>query len=132
MANINGTYLLEKNEGYEEWLLALGAPAETSKKMTLSKPKLEVKINATTQVSVTNIATAPPFNNTILLGQESKTKMPTGAELTANISVVGDCLKGTAVIGDKKMDVLFQFSPEGLVTTVNMGPICSKRTYKRV
>merc|ERR1719244_754540 len=121
MANINGTFLLEKNEGYEEWLLVLGIPGETAKKMTLARPKLEVKINATAQLSVTNLATAPPFNNTITLGQESKTKMPTGAEMTVNLAGDGDVLKGTCIMGDKTMDVNFTFSPEGLITVVKMG-----------
>ncbi|XP_064081467.1 fatty acid-binding protein 2, liver-like [Macrobrachium nipponense] len=128
--SLNGTFVLESNENYSEWLSAIGIPADNAARMAAAKPTLEVSQSGD-NVTIKTIAGDKTFTNTIALGKDSKATLPGGVEYSVNMTLSGSSLKGTYSFMGKSGEASVEISGSSLVQKMTCGGVTAKRTYKR-
>ncbi|GLV32459.1 hypothetical protein CBL_00831 [Carabus blaptoides fortunei] len=130
MALLPGTFNLEKNENFVEYLTGIGLPEDKAKQFNLVVSPLVVKVDGQKITLCRQVQGDTEFT----LGQEFEEKMPTGHVLksigTLNNNVL--TIKSTTPDG-KSGEKIYEFTAGGLVVTLKAEttPVVAKRTYKR-
>ncbi|XP_044259931.1 fatty acid-binding protein, liver-like [Tribolium madens] len=134
MVQIAGTYQLEKNEKFAEYLMALGIPEDKAKLADSLKPKLQVVVDGK-KISLNSDSGVENASSTFTLGEEVDEPMPHNFTLKSTAKLEGDTLTITSKAPSGKVGTrVYKFSDSNLVVTLSADSSAptGKRHYKRV
>nr|AEM45872.1 fatty acid-binding protein [Abscondita cerata]2N93_A Chain A, Fatty acid-binding protein [Abscondita cerata] len=129
MVQLAGTYKLEKNENFEEYLAALGVPQDSIKKANSPGVVYEIIVNG----NKFTFKSSSGMNSTLIVNEEVEEVLGTvnmniksftkleGSKLVVN-SELPDGRKGTRT---------YEFCDKGFVLTMCAGDMVAKRYFIR-
>ncbi|KAI7798295.1 fatty acid binding protein 1-B.1-like [Triplophysa rosa] len=126
--SFSGKYQLESQEGFVEFMKAVGLPDDLIEKGKDIKSVSEIEQNGD-HFKVTVTTGTKVLNNTFTLGQESELETLTGGKVKAVVTKDGNKLKVTL---DKVSSVTELVDADTIVNTLTLGSIVYKRVSKRV
>ncbi|XP_051950982.1 fatty acid binding protein 1-B.1-like [Xyrauchen texanus] len=126
--SFTGKFLLETQEGFVEFMKAVGLPDDLIEKGKDIKSLSEIEHNGD-QFKVT-VTTGPKvLSNTFMIGQETEIENLTGEKVKAVVTKEGNKLK---VVLNRVTSITELVDDNTIVNTMTLGDIVYKRVSKRV
>ncbi|XP_016115279.1 fatty acid binding protein 1-B.1 [Sinocyclocheilus grahami] len=126
--SFSGKYQLESQEGFVEFMKAVGLPDDMIEKGKEIKSVSEIEQNGD-QFKVTVTTGAKVLTNSFTVGQEAEIETLTGEKVKAVVNKEGNKLK---VVLNKITSVTELVDGNTLVNTLTLGSLVYKRISKRL
>ncbi|KAF5280949.1 hypothetical protein FQR65_LT14917 [Abscondita terminalis] len=129
MVQIVGSYKLQKNEKFAEYLAAMATPEEIIKKVTAPGITTELVVDGNTYM----IKSSCKNDITIVLNQEVDELLPTGVHIKNVAKKEGNVITVNSAGPDgRKRTRTYEFTDEGYTVTLTAGDVIAKRYFLRV
>nr|AAZ08576.1 fatty acid binding protein 1b [Danio rerio]ABF18598.1 fatty acid binding protein 1b [Danio rerio] len=126
--SFTGKYQLESQEGFEEFMKAVGLPDDMIEKGKDIKSVSEIEENGN-QFKVTVTTGSKVLTNSFTIGQEADIETLTGEKVKTTVNREGNKLK---VVLNRITSITELVDTNTLVNTLTLGGLVYKRISKRV
>nr|AAX34046.1 Sui m 13 allergen [Suidasia medanensis] len=130
MAQIAGTYKLDKSDNFDAFLKELGVSFVTRNLAKSATPTLEVIVDGD-NYTIKTISTIKSSEIKFQLGQEFEEDRMDGKKVKTVVNKEGDNKLVQVQKGDKEVNIVRDFSAEGVNVTATVNGVVSVRFYKR-